>query len=61
VCISLWIQIVALVGGVMGLVSTAVRAIESINELSKTPDLNTWAKCVQVVKNFFTVEKYKAV
>lgn len=35
------------------------RAIESIYQLSQTPNLNTIQKCWQIVKNFFTIEKYK--
>jgi len=50
--------IVALATGLTLLWSGIVRVIESINELSKTPDLNTIGKIWQVIKNFFTVEKY---
>lgn len=36
----------------------AVRVLESVNELRKTPELNTAQKCWQVLTNFFTVERY---
>lgn len=37
----------------------AIRLVEAIYELKKTPDLDTWAEIVQVVKNFFKIEKYE--
>jgi uncharacterized membrane protein YjfL (UPF0719 family) len=52
------IDLLALLGAILGLISILVRAVESIYQLSRTPDLNTWGKCVQVIKNFFTIEKY---
>jgi len=45
---------------VLALALAAVRLIESINELRKKPELNTAQKCWQVIKNFFTIEKYPA-
>ena len=53
------IYIVTLVTAVLGLVSMAVRALEGIYQLSQKPGLNTFQKCWQVIKNFFTVETYK--
>jgi hypothetical protein len=52
------IDIVMLVSAVLGLVAIVVRAVESIYQLSQTPGLNTIGKCIQVVKNFFKIERY---
>lgn len=52
------IQTVQLVTAVFALCLGAIRLVESINELRKTPELNTIGKVWQVVKNFFTVERY---
>ncbi len=54
------LMIIQIVTAVLALGLAAVRLIESINELSKKPELNTLQKCLQVVKNFFTIEKYPA-
>lgn len=51
--------IIQIITAVFALALAAVRLIESINELSKKPELNTAQKCWQVVKNFFTLEQYK--
>ena len=52
------LQIVLIVSAVIGVVSVLVRAIESIYQLRKTPDLNTAQKVWQMLVNFFKVEKY---
>lgn len=54
------LTIIQIITAVLALGLAAVRLIESINELRKKPELDTWQKCVQVVKNFFTIEKYTA-
>lgn len=39
--------------------STVVRLVESINQLQQQPDVKTiWAKIIQILHNFGTVEKY---
>jgi hypothetical protein len=48
----------AIIEIVIALLLLGVRLLESINELRKTPELNTAKKCWQVAVNFFTVEKY---
>lgn len=57
------LKVVILAFGVVSAMSTAaltvVRLIECINELSKKPELNTIGKIIQVVKNFFTIERYQ--
>lgn len=59
------LKIIALVAGALTaicvLFSAIVRVIESIYQLSQKPGLNTFQKCIQVVKNFFTVERYEVV
>jgi hypothetical protein len=52
------LMIIQIVTALLALGLAAVRLIESINELSKKPELSTAQKCWQVVKNFFTIEKY---
>ena len=52
------LQMVLVVSAIVGLVSVLVRAIESIYQLRKTPDLNTAQKVWQMMVNFFKVEKY---
>jgi hypothetical protein len=39
---------------------TIVRLIECIYELRKTPELSTFQKLIQIVKNFFTIERYQS-
>ena len=51
-------MIIQIVIALFTLALAAVRLVESINELRKTPELNTAQKCWQVLKNFITVEKY---
>ena len=53
------VSVLGLVPVVVAVILSVIRLIESINELSKKPELNTLQKCWQIVKNFFTVEKYK--
>jgi len=53
------ITTIALIGAVIGLISVFARAIEAIYQLRQKPELNTLGKCIQVVKNFFTLETYK--
>ena len=57
------LKIIALVAGTLTAVcvlfSAIVRVVESVYQLSQTPGLNTFQKCIQVVRNFFTVENYK--
>ena len=53
-------QVAEMVAAVLGLVLILVRVVESINELSKTPELSTYKKVWQVIVNFFTLEKYNA-
>ena len=48
-----------LVTAILSAVLIIIRLVESINQLSEKPKLNTFQKCIQVVKNFFIVEKYK--
>ena len=57
--LQILVAVVTLATGLTLLWSGVVRVIESINELSKTPDLNTIGKILQTVKNFFTIEKYQ--
>ena len=39
--------------------ATVVRVVEAVNQLSTQPDVkSTWAKILQTIKNFGTVEKY---
>lgn len=52
------LMIIQIVTALLALGLAAVRLIESINELSKKPELNTLQKCLQVVRNFFTIERY---
>ena len=52
VIIQILIALTALILGV-------VRVIECINELRKKPELSTIGTIWQVIKNFFTIEKYK--
>jgi tryptophan-rich sensory protein len=51
--------IVALVGATAIAFSAVARVVESIYQLSQTPNLNTFGKIIQVVKNFFVIEKYE--
>ena len=40
--------------------ATIIRVVESVNQLSTQPDVQTvWAKILQTVKNFASVESYK--
>jgi len=40
--------------------ATIVRLVEAVNQLSTQPDVkSTWAKIVQTIKNFASVEKYQ--
>ena len=48
-----------IITAVIALALIVIRLIESIHQLSQTTNLNTAQKCWQVVKNFFTVERYK--
>ena len=41
------------------LILGVVRAVESIYELRKKPDLDNIGKIWQILKNFFTMETYK--
>ena len=41
------------------LILGVVRAVESIYELRKKPDLDSIGKIWQILKNFFTIESYK--
>jgi len=52
--------ILSLITAIIGLISVTARAIESIYQLSQTPNLNTIGKIWQVLKNFFTLETYGA-
>ena len=51
--------ILGVASAVLSLALVAIRLVESIYELRKNPDLDTWGEVVQVVKNFFTIETYK--
>lgn len=48
----------ALIGAGAVAFSAIVRVIEAINQLRQKPGLSTWKACWQVVKNFFSIEKY---
>ena len=40
--------------------ATIVRLVESVYQLSTQPDVkSTWAKIIQTIKNFASVETYK--
>ena len=52
------VQIVQLGVALLALGLGAVRLVESIHQLRQKPELDTWQKCWQVLKNFFTIEKY---
>jgi len=54
-------DIILLIAAIFTCGLAAVRLIESINELRKTPELSTLGKVIQVIKNFFTIEKYAPV
>lgn len=51
--------IIQILVALSALVLGGVRAIESINELRKKPELDSIGKIIQVIKNFFTIEHYK--
>ena len=52
------LTIIQIITAVLALGLAAVRLIESINELRKKPELDTMQKCLQVIRNFFTIERY---
>jgi hypothetical protein len=54
------ILVLELIGAVLVLFPAGARAIEAVYQLSQTPNLNTIGKIWQVVKNFFSIEKYQA-
>jgi len=46
--------------GALAVTSLAVvRLVESIYQLRKYPEMDTLQEIIQVVKNFFTIEKYE--
>ena len=51
--------ILGIITAALSLVLVLVRVVESIYELRKNPDLDTFGECVQVIRNFFTIETYK--
>ena len=51
-------QCFSLSTAILSLALVAVRVIESIYQLRQKPALDTWQKCWQAIKNFFTIEKY---
>ena len=45
---------------IVAIYATIIRLVESINQLSTQPDVkSTWAKIIQTIKNFASVETYK--
>ena len=52
------IQIVQFAVALLALALGVARLVESIHQLRQKPELDTWQKCWQVLKNFFTIEKY---
>jgi len=52
------LTIIQIVTAVLLLVVALVRMVESIYQLSQKPGLSTLGKCIQVIKNFFTLETY---
>lgn len=50
--------IIAVTSSLLSLVLVVIRLVEAIYELRKTPELDTFQECVQVVKNFFKMETY---
>lgn len=56
---TLIIAVCQVLGAVLAVFAVAARVVEAIYELRKNPDLDTLGEIIQVVKNFFTIEKYK--
>jgi hypothetical protein len=50
--------LINIVTALIALVLALVRFVECVYELKKTPEIDTFAEMIQVVKNFFKVEKY---
>ena len=58
---TLILTILKIVAALAGAALAIVRLVESIYELRKYPELDTFQEIVQVVKNFFSLEKYEIV
>jgi len=58
--LNLMILIFGVVSAVCAAVLAIVRMAECIYELRKKPELDTLGEIIQVVKNFFTIERYGA-
>ena len=57
---TLILTILKIIAALAGAALAIVRLVESIYELRKYPELDTFQEIVQVVKNFFSIEKYQA-
>ena len=58
---TLILTILKIIAALAGAALAIVRLVESIYELRKYPELDTFQEIVQVVKNFFSLEKYEIV
>lgn len=56
---DLLLLIVKILTAVCALALAAVRLVESIYQLRKYPEMDTLGEIIQVVKNFFTIERYE--
>jgi len=58
---TLFKDIALLITALLTMFFVAIRLTECIYELRKRPDMDTFQELVQVIKNFFTIEKYDKV
>ena len=52
-------EILLIATALIGLLLAVVRLAECLYQLKKTPELDTIGEIWQVIKNFFTIERYK--
>lgn len=57
---TLILTILKIIAALAAAALAIVRLVESIYELRKYPEMDTFQEIVQVVKNFFSIEKYQA-
>ena len=53
------LTIILIISGLLNLLLITIRVAESIFELKKNPDLDTWGEICQTFVNFFKIETYK--
>jgi hypothetical protein len=55
------LNIILIISALLNLTLVLKNVVESVYQLSQTPNLSTFGKCKQVVINFFTTETYGGV